>query len=464
MTDLAAHYVDVCKSVGAKPNGVLEEQLRTAAAEGRAVTVLKVRNESFASKADVKALAAVLQANPHLTALSVQGGQLGDKGVKEIVRALLVHRSIERLDVAYNALEKSGLKAVCQLVQNVPALRLLDISGSFAASSLAKGELRGTLLAGTSLTYLKLGDASLDAKAVTGLLDALRQTSGLRNLHLPDNKLTGADGVQIADVLTANKTLTNVDLRYNALGNDGAAAIANALRTNTTLVGLVLWGNEITHAGCQSIASMLIHNEKLETLDLGLNDIGLRGCVALGHALAEAKSIRTLGLASTNCGNEGASAIASALKTASCPLYHLDVRRNEIGVVGIMALEVAMQANGRLRTLALVSTDDPPLSDETEISLRRKIDERCRVNTDAYRKEHGGDVDGGHAIVRGGGVDPILEADRARERAESSQRQAAMSAEPVAYSIPEATSRSRKASVAGRRSVSQTTELSYAPL
>ena len=182
----------------------------------------------------------------------------------------------------------------------------------------------------------------------------------LVNLRLGENALDVKSAHVLARLLEGNQTLTSLDLRDNALGDAGAAVVGAALRHNAGLQCLVLWNNAIQPAGVAAFAEAFmaeaaaaeeVPNATLQILDLGSNVVGRDGAEALKAVLVrQAAPLHTLGLADTALGEEGGIAIAEALE-GNVRLQRVDLRRNRLGLAGLMALQLSMKTNEAVREM-----------------------------------------------------------------------------------------------------------------
>ena len=74
----------------------------------------------------------------------------------------------------------------------------------------------------------------------------------------------------------------------------------------------------------------------------------------------QAAALHTLGLADTALGEEGGIAIAEALE-GNGRLQRVDLRRNRLGLAGLMALQLSMKTNEAVREMALDISPTSPL-------------------------------------------------------------------------------------------------------
>jgi hypothetical protein len=211
----------------------------------------------------------------------------------------------------------------------------------------------------------------------------------LVNLRLGENALDVKSAHVLARLLVGNQTLTSLDLRDNALGDEGAALLGAALRRNAGLQCLVLWNNGIQQVGVAGFAEAFmakaaaaeeVPNATLQILDLGSNVVGRDGADALKNVLVrQAAPLHTLGLADTALGEEGGIAIAEALEGNGW-LQRVDLRRNRLGLAGLMALQLSMRTNEAVREMALDAVEPSADNREVQVQFQAEILEACRLN------------------------------------------------------------------------------------
>ncbi|PKI84217.1 hypothetical protein MVES1_001491 [Malassezia vespertilionis] len=199
-------------------------------------------------------------------------------------------------------------------------------------------------------------------------------------------------------VATLHNTLAHVprigelrilDLKSNHLGAS-VAWLGHALKANRTLRVLSVNENQVPPEGLAELASALWYNRTLETLDLGRNPCcgpDLAGVLALRVLLAVHPGLRRVFLPETQLTSGAFVALAECLPDAHT-LHHLDLSRNSLSLVGIMALELAMRENITMRCLDL--TIDP--SDEETVPIARKIYQVCVANTEAAQARAANDA------------------------------------------------------------------------
>lgn len=137
----------------------------------------------------------------------------------------------------------------------------------------------------------------------------------------------------------------------------GAEFIADALSVNRSLQKLELWGCSIHLPGLAAIANVLTKNSPLESINLGYNDIGsVEGIELLTKAMLGNKYLRELNLAASGMQSEGAVALAGVI-AESRYITRLDLRHNNIGTAGLMAISVAMKINTSVVQVAYDEVD-----------------------------------------------------------------------------------------------------------
>ena len=81
-----------------------------------------------------------------------------------------------------------------------------------------------------------------------------------------------------------------------------------------------------------------------QIIDLGGNTVGTEGLEPLKTALCANTTLHTVCLASCRMGEEGGVAMAEVID-GNAQLQRLDLRRNDLGVAGLMAIRLSMKTN-----------------------------------------------------------------------------------------------------------------------
>jgi len=124
------------------------------------------------------------------------------------------------------------------------------------------------------------------------------------------------------------------------------ASCANVCKTLMTclpqLRALAVEWLRVPVEGLRALAALpaLVH------LELRFNDIGSKGAVAMAEVLKVSGSLVTLILANNHIGPDGAVALLEALKVPNGSLGTLDLSSNKIGSVGVAALAEALKVPG----------------------------------------------------------------------------------------------------------------------
>ena len=364
--DLLAAYKAALESGGTAVCSLLLKILEDAVESDVPVASLSLRAVGLGA-AGAAALAALLRRDSLLTYLNLEENELGDEGAAAVADALRCHQAVFRLDLGYNKVSGRGVKALATLLLESASLLCLDLSGNnlwsrlsyFAPSSMSALAPLGRALASPAckLQLLHLDQADIEPKGLGALVEGLLENKVLVNLRLGENRLDVKSAHVLARLLEGNQTLTSLDLRDNNLGDAGSAVVGSALRHNSALQCLVLWNNAIQPAGVAAFAEAFTTeaclsgrpNTALQILDLGSNLVGRDGAEALKAALVQqAAAVHTLGLADTALGEEGGIAIAEALE-GNGRLQRVDLRRNRLGLAGLMALHLSMRTNEAVR-------------------------------------------------------------------------------------------------------------------
>lgn len=149
----------------------------------------------------------------------------------------------------------------------------------------------------------------------------------------------------------------------------------------------MLWNNAFGTCGVKGLATGLSTNACLQILDLGGNPVG-GSVLELKDALCSNTTLHTLGLANASLCEEGGVAMAEVVE-GNGTIMRLDLRRNTLGLAGLMAIHLAIKTNSTLLEVALdaaaVSTSDLPDA-EFISTFQSDIKASCERNASQSRR------------------------------------------------------------------------------
>jgi Ran GTPase-activating protein (RanGAP) involved in mRNA processing and transport len=235
-----------------------------------ALTVLDLSHSKI-GPAGATFLANSLKINLTLKTLKLNRCDVGDTGLIALGETLKKNSALRELELSYSHIGDPGAVALAEGLKCNSTLHKVDLSynnvGDVGARCVAEA------IGDSSLTTLRLGCNRFGACALTAIVKALEQDSGLMVLALFGNGIADDVAILIAKALERNSTLSCLSLNLNRIRDMGATAFAEALKLNSCLYELNLLGNEIRDAGASALAEALKHNSKLKHLDLSYNCI-----------------------------------------------------------------------------------------------------------------------------------------------------------------------------------------------
>ncbi|XP_038620252.1 ribonuclease inhibitor [Tachyglossus aculeatus] len=277
------------------------------------------------SAAKCEALGAALLGNAALTELTLRNNELGDAGVRHVLRAL---------QGPHCGLRKLSLQNCCF---------------TEAACAELPAVLRSPALSDLQLSDNPLGDAGLDLLC-QGLLDP---KCGLRTLQLEYCELSPASCESLAAVLRTGPALEELTVSNNELGEDGVRALCRGLLDpRCNLHTLKLEGCGVTGACCRELSGVVQHKESLRDLCLGENKLGDAGAAQLCQAvLSPSCQLRALWLWECDLSAESCGPLSQVLK-AKETLRELCLVGNELGDAGLELLcQGLLDPNCKLESL-----------------------------------------------------------------------------------------------------------------
>jgi hypothetical protein len=131
-----------------------------------------------------------------------------------------------------------GPETLKRLKRNDPTLSALDLQGEEIGNDGAVA-LAGALRKNTHLKYLSLADCSIDDDGGTALAKMLEYNTGLKELIVSYNWITDDGATVFAEALKINTTLEVLMLHETEISDKGAEAFLKALNYNSTITELL---------------------------------------------------------------------------------------------------------------------------------------------------------------------------------------------------------------------------------
>jgi len=330
----------------------------------------------------------------NIESLNLRDNMMGDEGIPFIADALSstssssssssrIKTKLTHLDVGWNRIRETGIKALCEMLQTNDTLQCLSLENNV-----------------------------VNEEASKCLADVLKKNTTLRSLNLKETYITVPGAQSLASGLSTNSTLKELDLSCNrSMGEDGVEAIAKSLSTNNTnddddsdgnntitnLQILKLDGNRVRLQATEALHTMITSNSTLIQLHLRSCFITDEGAGRIADALAPSSSggggggggsccsLKILNLQGNRIGQVGASHLSNAL-TTNRSLTMLNLAKNSPwGVRGVLEFAKGLIGNSTLQVLNLAHNFDCQ-------SLRNDGDDEggggrgCMVATQALRK------------------------------------------------------------------------------
>ncbi|KAJ8253456.1 hypothetical protein GJAV_G00213150 [Gymnothorax javanicus] len=265
-------------------------------------------------------VASALQSiNSPLRDLYLNGNDLGDSGVKLLCAGLMSPNcNLQTLGLMYCNLTMRSSEIVASALQSINSpLRDLDLSLNNLGDSGVELLCPGLMSPNCNLQTLRLMDCNLTMRSCEIVASALQST---------------------------NSPLRDLDLNHNNLGDSGVELLCPGLMSpNCKLQTLRLGLCKLREGCCYVLASVLrsLHSE-LRDLELRDNDLQDSGVRALSAGLEDPHcKLQRLGLYSCRVTQRGCDSLASALSSNPSHLRELDLRGNDLGDSGVIALSAA---------------------------------------------------------------------------------------------------------------------------
>ncbi|XP_065915191.1 uncharacterized protein [Dysidea avara] len=287
-------------------NRVIDD-LANAVKSNTLLTVLRLSNNNLQSSA-IRLLQALKELS-HLVQLDLDDNNMSYQVVDGMAEVIRNNTHLEVLCLSNNNLQSSVTVVLCAL-KEISKLKTLKLSCNNISGKVAE-DLADVIINNTGLEELYIDDNHLQSSAVT-ILQALKQISTLRVLHLGCNNMPEVVAVDLAGVIQNNSYLEVLFLNNNRL-QSSITVVLQALKDISNLKKLNLRNNNISGTNLHDFKDVFLSNTCLEEVYLGNNDLQLSEIVIL-QSLKGFSSLRALDLDNSNISEKAVDHIAAIIK------------------------------------------------------------------------------------------------------------------------------------------------------
>ena len=296
--------------------------------------------------------------------VDMDGCNLGDDGVQQLLPGLLSCTNLEVLDLSWNDLSEGHMASVGEVVsRNRQSLEEVNV-----------GWNRG------------VGDEGL-----RHLGDGLLRVQRLQRLHFSTLGLTQNSGRPLANILGRQSSLVECFLWSNNIGDSAFIEVGPALQKCEQLEVLDLSGTGLTSISMELLASTLAGLPRLRVLDVSRNNIAKTGFKHLAPGLQQCRQLRCLYL--TSCGltdDHDELMPLLALVLLSLPqLERFSLSDNQIGDAGLEQLFVGLEECHRLTHLSLSKVGMTSSQSMSSVSRLLQRPNKLKVLNIRYNPYHG---------------------------------------------------------------------------
>jgi hypothetical protein len=231
---------------------------------------------------------------PYVHTLNICDNNLTDKGLTALIAAVVTMKSLTRLDISQNKIDKQAAAALARCIADPSCC----------------------------LSELTLCDADVDDDECCSFISAIRHNNRVRDLNLSRNSIGSAENLNTvrpqyttgAEALgqcirSSQCSLEKLVVSWNKIRLDGAAYLADSLKFNSSLTYVDLSYNSLGTVAGEVLGGVVMENKSLRTLLLGHNGIDARACFTLCVGLQLNTTLRELGIEGNPIGKDGARAL-----------------------------------------------------------------------------------------------------------------------------------------------------------
>ena len=235
------------------------------------VKVIDLENNNIDEDASFE-LATALHSNNVLEQLWLRGNKLNIAGALYILNSLEYLTTLQVLDLSYNNIGSESANGIAAVIDNNPLINQLWLDGNDLYST-GTIVICNALKKIRTLSILSLCNNGITDDAADELSAVITHNVLLEDLLLSNNQLQYTGITKIGESLSKLIKLLKLDLFNNDISRRGASLLAAVLQNSTSLQDLFLSGNNLETSGALEICNTLSHINSLHVLTLSNNNI-----------------------------------------------------------------------------------------------------------------------------------------------------------------------------------------------
>ena len=289
-------------------------------------------------------LAALLRCNSVLEQLWLGGNQLSTAGAIFVLNSLVHLSTLKALDLSFNNIGCQSADSVAVVVQCNPMLQFLCLDGNGLMDT-GVVTICSALKCITKLRVLTLSNNGITDAAAEAISVVISSNDCLEDLSLGNNKLTCEGICRIVHSLTIVCRLRKLDVCNNEVTKQVPDELAVTLSNCYNLQELYLSDNKLETEGSIKIFVSLKHISKLQVLTLSNNNITDEAIDELCLVLAQHPRLQVLLLSGNKLQSAGVVRIAQVVKCANTKMRLVSLCENNICEQGKEEVNVTFSDN-----------------------------------------------------------------------------------------------------------------------
>ena len=267
--------------------GQVAEDLANVIKNNSGLEELYLSNNNLGPSATV--ILQALKEKRKIKILYLHNNKITGQVAEDLAHFIKNNFNLQELGLENNNLESSAT-VILQALKENSQLKVLNLNSNSMTGQVTE-DLANVIKNNLGLEELYLNDNDLKSSA-TVILQALKENSQLEVLNLSRNNMTGQVAEDLANVIKNNSGLEELYLYDNDL-KLSATVILQALKENSQLKVLHLNYSNMIGQVAEHLANIIKTNSKLEKLYLGNNNLGPSATVIL-QALKENSQLKLL--------------------------------------------------------------------------------------------------------------------------------------------------------------------------
>lgn len=319
----------------------------------------------------VNGIANMISSVATLTEIDLSHNRLGDKGTKNLFKAILTNplkSHLEKINLSSNGIEREGAQALKEFIIGQNQLRSVVFNNNDIQNE-GCIYISEAISVSKSLITFELSNNGITMKGVKAIGKMLSENNVLEHFTFSMQNAKRIEGMRsLCHGIATNKKLISLDLSSSKIGSEGTSLLVEALSKNSTLLKLNISNNDVEDEGLLLLAKCMKENATLTHLNLSINDFRRIGTSSVASAITFS-CLSDIDLSGCSLSQGGVKALCISLRNNNS-VEKLNLNNCRLGDADAQEISSALLEN---KTLKVLEMDDNKFEAQGLISISEMI-------------------------------------------------------------------------------------------